>query len=303
MKRRHFIPDTNVMMNVEINDFMFDIRPYTVVILKPVIIELDSLKRGKDERNKKARDAIKALERLQIGEIHLHSFEQYYDSDSPFLNQAVPFAHLVFSDSRAKSSVSNFDEEIILLAEQYAQKNKDVDVVLLTGDTTMRILARSRTPPFEVSGIRHYVADITADDVFYEYDVHTLSRLNEPLKEAYERRKKLRDEIASLPDDEVTENMKDELSEAETLEKDELERVVQARESRINARELDELKEYEVQEKAAREEREALELKERRRAHKRQTVGIIIIIILIAFSCISAYHFFTSSSLWDVFGF
>lgn len=292
MKRRHFIPETSVMMDRVVNEIMFDIRPYTVVILKPVLIELDGLKNDEGEKGKIARAAINALEKVQIGEVHLRSFEEYYDEVSPFLNQELPFAHLVFSDKRVKVSVRSFDDEIILLAEEYAQKNKDADVVLLTNDTAMRIEARNLAPSITVISPREWFEDVIGDAYTHEQNVLEYSQTDDELKEAHIKRKKIRDGFAALPDSEIPDDMKSELAKAESLEKEELARVIQAeekrkekRQRRIEARQQDERKELEAQEQAAREAREALELEERRRGDKRRGMLVLAFIFGPAILC------------------
>lgn len=131
MTRYHFFPDTNFFIDFpdfhDQDQFLFDDKPFIVVICRPVLFELDRLKRD-NSVGFQARQASRTMESLFSGEVRLPSEGQ-----------------LIRYDRRVYIPGMSFDEQIELTAKQYAEdlKGKSMKVVLLTSDRNLRNLAKS----------------------------------------------------------------------------------------------------------------------------------------------------------------
>ncbi len=125
--RYHFIVDTNFLLtNPTFGQEPLDSRPYIVVITRPVLEELDGLKKSDDvSLANKARQSMNFLESVQTGLTSLPGEGVLYVWNTD-----------VYADKN--------DDRILLLAQQWARKcNEGEQVILLTNDKNLRIKARS----------------------------------------------------------------------------------------------------------------------------------------------------------------
>ena len=135
MTYNHFFPETNFFIDYpNFNKYLFDTKPYTVVLCRAVIRELDGLKKSdigstKDERGKgfRVREASRTIEAIQKGRLQLPNNGK-----------------LLIYTKRGSSCDVSFDEEIEATARRYVgERNQDETVVLLSSDRNLRILSRS----------------------------------------------------------------------------------------------------------------------------------------------------------------
>ena len=131
----HFFPETNFFIDYpNFNKYLFDTKPYTVVICRAVIRELDGLKKSdaestEDDRGKgfRAREVSRTIEAIQQGKLQLPNGGK-----------------LLIYTKRGSSSGVSFDEEIEATAKRYVgERNQYETVVLLSSDRNLRILSRS----------------------------------------------------------------------------------------------------------------------------------------------------------------
>ena len=135
MTYNHFFPETNFFIDYpNFNKYLFDTKPYTVVICRAVIRELDGLKKSdvgstKDERGKgfRVREASRTIEAIQQGRLQLPNDGK-----------------LVIYTSHGSGTDLSFDEEIEATAKRYVgERDQNEAVVLLSSDRNLRILSRS----------------------------------------------------------------------------------------------------------------------------------------------------------------
>jgi len=135
MTYNHFFPETTFFIDYpNFNKYLFDTKPYTVVICRAVIRELDGLKKSevgstKDERVKgfRVREASRTIEAIQHGRLQLPNDGK-----------------LVIYTSHGSGTDLSFDEEIEATAKRYVgELDQNEAVVLLSSDRNLRILSRS----------------------------------------------------------------------------------------------------------------------------------------------------------------
>jgi hypothetical protein len=110
MTYNHFFPETNFFIDYpNFNKYLFDTKPYTVVICRAVIRELDGLKKSdvgstEDERGKgfRVREASRTIEAIQEGRLQLQNGGK----------------QLIYTKRGSNYDVS-FDEEIEATARRY----------------------------------------------------------------------------------------------------------------------------------------------------------------------------------------
>ena len=136
MTYNHFFPETNFFIDYpNFNKYLFDTKPYTVVICRAVIRELDGLKKSdagstKDERGKgfRVREASRTIEAIQKGKLQLPNDGK-----------------LLIYTKRGSSYDVSFDEEIEATARRYVgERNQNEKVVLLSSDRNLQICREAR---------------------------------------------------------------------------------------------------------------------------------------------------------------
>lgn len=247
--RYHFFLDTNFLLDFPEfpTAYIFDTKPYVLVICKPVLRELDLLK---DEdlhsetrnygtaRSYKARQATRSIEAVLSKDVLL-----------PYGGRITIYKRRV----RAETA----DDEIALLAEKYAEEHPGDRVVLLTSDVNLRVRAYSQLvhpqDPFawlELKIREHYAIRQ------YEIRVQRAIAADEQLKLLHQRRLEIEREIERAYD---TGGVSDR-------------RIAQLYESlaEVKEQELHRLERYEEEERKRWEEEQRRREEERRRREEEE---------------------------------
>ena len=214
----HFFPETNFFINhPNFNEFLFDTKPYALVICRAVIREIDGLKHSEAEstetersRSYNAREASRTIEAIEEGRLQL-------------LNDG----ELRIYTRRVTSPGFSFDEEIEATAKRYANefKHQKKAVIFLSSDRNLRILSRSTGSLIVADPVAWEAAKIQEQD--YERRVEQAAQVDEQVGSTYRRRLSIEKKIESPHDRDATECIDEltaRLAKAQELEHQELER-------------------------------------------------------------------------------
>jgi len=179
MLRNHFFLDTSFLINhPDFNEYLFDTKPYVLVICEAVVHELDGLKKSKDgstfdemSRSYKAREVSRRIEAIKEQKIQLVN-----DGDLHLYTRRV-----------TKPGYS-FDEEIEETAKRYANElkvNKKA-VYFLSSDRNLRILARGTGPLIVVDPDKWEATKFQEQD--YERRVEQAAQIDEQVASVYKER-------------------------------------------------------------------------------------------------------------------
>ena len=133
-----FVIDTSVILFD--HDFIHHLEDNDVVIPIAVLEELDTFKKGNDNKNFSAREFTRFLDELSIQTGTLHTFASLGEGKGKLLvemdENSVPDARAIFNDPKA-------DHRILNVAVKYRNQHPDRKVVLISKDINLRIKAKS----------------------------------------------------------------------------------------------------------------------------------------------------------------
>jgi hypothetical protein len=217
MTYNHFFPETNFFIDYpNFNKYLFDTKPYTVVICRAVIRELDGLKNSnvgstEDERGKgfRARESSRTIEAIQQGRLQLPNDGK-----------------LLIYTKRGSSSGVSFDEEIEATAKRYVgERNQNETVVFLSSDRNLRILSRSSESLIVADPIDWEATKAKEQD--YKRRVEQAAQDDEQVRLAHRQRLSLEKKLEKSQDQETnnsTNQLRARLTKAQDRERRELER-------------------------------------------------------------------------------
>ncbi len=146
--KKNYILDTNVLLHDP--NALFSFQENDVYLPIEVIVELDKFKKGSEERNVHAREACHHLEKFTEGYTNQRNHRGDFDEGLSLNNKG---GKLFFLTSRLpdnlESRLSYVDDRIIVRAQQLAQKDEQVETVVVTKDVNLRIRLRLAGVPAE----------------------------------------------------------------------------------------------------------------------------------------------------------
>lgn len=131
------ILDTNVLLDRPLEETILNIskddEPVTIIIPLPVLMELDTFKKGHGARNVNCRSTIRFLESLR----------QFGKECGCKLHEGIPYNNVIVQvDARDEElDSSKVDNKIILLAKEYQECKEEADISIITEDIHERVIA------------------------------------------------------------------------------------------------------------------------------------------------------------------
>lgn len=220
MTTNHYFPDTSFFIKCpDFNQYLFDLKPYKLVVCKTVMDELDSMKRsnysaGKEEREKSfnSREASRTIELLQKGNLSL-------------INEGT----LEFYKKVSHNPHLTSDEQILYALKKYAAQHRwEGKIVFLSFDRNQRITAREPDSIYTVADPTEW-ENLQMEERQYLEVLGGAVNKDERVKQAYEEKIDLEFDLAEMklhgPLDEI-EELAFRLDEARCKEKQEVERYL-----------------------------------------------------------------------------
>jgi hypothetical protein len=220
MTTNYYFPDTTFFMDhLDFDQLVYDLKPYRLVICKPVLDELDGLKKsdglsGPKESNRgyKSREVSRKLEDLQMGKRSLPK------------NGIVDFYLNVNCNSKMTG-----DEQIIYALRKYAARHKGKgNVVFLSSDRNQRIKARALDSIYQIADPIEWQNQRKEERQYLTWLGEAVSK-DDKVKQAYEERIQLEHALTEQEQTcllEGTRDLSELLDEVRQNEKLELERYV-----------------------------------------------------------------------------
>jgi hypothetical protein len=220
MTYHHFFPETNFFIDYpNFNKYLFDTKPYTVVICRAVIRELDGFKKSDagstdDERSKgfRVREASRTIQAIQEGRLQLPNDGK-----------------LLIYTKRGSDTGLSFDEEIEATAKRYVgELDQNEAVVLLSSDRNLRILLRSSESLIVADPIDWETTKAKEQD--YKRRVEQAAQADDQVRLAHRQRMSLERKLEKSQDQETNDNTNQllgRLAKAQQRERLELERFEQ----------------------------------------------------------------------------
>jgi hypothetical protein len=220
MTYNNFFPETNFFIDYpNFNKYLFDTKPYTVVICRAVIRELDGFKKSDagstdDERSKgfRVHEASRTIEAIQEGRLQLPNDGK-----------------LLIYTKRGSGTGLSFDEEIEATAKRYVgELDQNEVVVLLSSDRNLRILSRSSESLTVADPIDWETTKAKEQD--YKRRVEQAAQADDQVRLAHRQRMSLERKLEKSQDQETNDNTNQllgRLAKAQQRERLELERFEQ----------------------------------------------------------------------------
>jgi PhoH-like ATPase len=171
-----FVLDTNVVLY----DYtcIYNFEEHDVVIPIVVLEEVDVFKKGSDSINFQAREFIRELDKLSKDQLFRTGVKLSPQHGRLFVEVGHPRSELIeraFAHDKA-------DHRILALADQLRHSRKDVEVILITKDISLRMKAKSLGIPaedYETGKIRNIDALYTGVQMYEHFDTNLIRRFYE----------------------------------------------------------------------------------------------------------------------------
>jgi hypothetical protein len=220
MTKNHYFPDTSFFLNnPNFDQYLFDLKPYKLVVCKTVMVELDRMKtlnnsgvKVQIDKGFKSREASRTFEALQKRKLSL-------------LNEG----ELEFLKKTSHDTQLNSDERILYALGKYANQHRgEGKIIFLSYDRNQRIAAREPDCIYTVADPIKW-ENMQKEDRQYLETLGGVVNKDERVKQAYEEKISLEFELAEMEFHASLaelEALTDRVEEARQKEKQEMERYI-----------------------------------------------------------------------------